>query len=158
MYYTAKIAKKKYPDAKVVFIGPCLAKKKEVRDNPDTDMAITFEEIGSVFAGLHIDFENIPSFIPEIQSYKAAHGFAQSGGVIGAVKYILKDEQLKATAIANLDKKNIALLKGIAKTTKAPSPFLEVMACESGCATGPLIYNDPTAALRNLNAALAKMK
>ncbi len=158
MYYTAKIAKKKYPEAKVVFIGPCLAKKKEVRDNPATDIAITFEEIGSVFAGLHIDFETIPSFVPEVQSYKAAHGFAQSGGVIGAVKYILKDEQLKATAIANLDKKNIALLRGIAKTAKAPSPFLEVMACESGCATGPLIYNDPAAALRNLNAALAKMK
>ena len=158
MFYTAKIAKKKHPDAKVVFIGPCLAKKKEVRDNPDTDMAITFEEIGSVFAGLHIDFAAIPSFIPEVQSYKAAHAFAKSGGVIGAVKYILKDEQLKATAIANLDKKNIALLRGIAKTAKAPAPFVEVMACEGGCCTGPLIYNDPAAALRNLNSKLDNMK
>ena len=158
MFYTAKIAKKKHPGAKVVFIGPCLAKKKEVRDNPDTDMAITFEEIGSVFAGLHIDFETIPSFIPEVQSYKAAHAFAKSGGVIGAVKYILKDEQLEATAIANLDKKNIAFLRGIAKTAKAPSPFVEVMACEGGCCTGPLIYNDPAAALRNLNSKLNNMK
>ena len=99
MYYTAKIAKKKHPDAKIVFVGPCLAKKKEVRDNPDTDIAITFEEIGSVFAGLHIDFETVEPFTPEVQSYKAAHGFAQSGGVLGAVKYILKDEQLKAPAV-----------------------------------------------------------
>ncbi len=158
MYYTAKIAKKKYPEAKVVFIGPCLAKKKEVRDNPDTDIAITFEEIGSVFAGLHIDFENITPFTPEVESYKAAHGFAQAGGVIGAVKYILKDEQLKATAIANLDKKNIATLKVMAKTGKAPSPFVEVMACEGGCATGPLIYNDPATAIKNLNAVLNKMQ
>ena len=158
MYYTAKIAKKKHPEAKMVFIGPCLAKKKEVRDNPDTDIALTFEEIGSVFAGLHIDFATVEPFTPEVESYKAAHGFAQTGGVIGAVKYILKDEQLKATAIANLDKKNIALLKGIAKTAKAPSPFIEVMACPGGCATGPLIYNDPATALKNLNTALAKMK
>ncbi|MBR4801329.1 MAG: hydrogenase, partial [Bacteroidales bacterium] len=119
---------------------------------------LTFEEIGSVFAGLHIDFETIPSFTPEVSSYKAAHGFAKSGGVIGAVKYILRDEQLKAAPIANLDKKNIALLRGIAKTAKAPAPFLEVMACEGGCCTGPLIYNDPAAALKNLNAALAKME
>lgn len=158
MFYTALIAKKKHPNAKVVFIGPCLAKKKEVRDNPNTDIALTFEEIGSVFAGLHIDFEKVESFVPEVQSYKEAHGFAQSGGVIGAVKYVLKDEQLKATAVANLDKKNVALLRAYAATGKAPTPFVEVMACQGGCATGPCIYNDPSTALKNLREALAKMK
>ena len=84
MYYTAKIAKKKHPDAKIVFVGPCLAKKKEVRDNPDTDIAITFEEIGSVFAGLHIDFETIDgapeSYAPNVLTasdslYRFIHEF-----------------------------------------------------------------------------------
>ena len=28
MYYTARIAKEKHPDAKVVFVGPCVAKRK----------------------------------------------------------------------------------------------------------------------------------
>lgn len=158
MYYTAKIAKQKYPNAKVVFIGPCLAKKKEVRDNPDTDIALTFEEIGSVFKGLKIDFNTVEPLVPQIESYKAAHGFAQSGGVIGAVKYILKDETIKATAVANLDKKNVALLRSYAITGKAPTPFIEVMACEGGCATGPCIYNDPATATRNMNEAMAKMK
>ncbi len=158
MYYTAKISKKKYPNAKVVFIGPCLAKKKEVKDNPDVDIALTFEELGSVFAGLEIDFNNIESFVPQTKSYTAAHGFAQTGGVIGAVKYILNNKDLPSTAISNIDKKNVALLRSYAITGKAPSPFLEVMACEGGCATGPCIYNDPTTALKNLKIALSKME
>lgn len=158
MYYTALIAKKKYPNAKAVFIGPCLAKKKETRDNPNVDFALTFEEIGSVIAGLHIDLAAIAPFTPATKSYKAAHGFAQSGGVIGAVKYILKDEALKATAVANLDKKNVSLLRAWAKTNQAPTPFIEVMACQNGCATGPCIYNDPASAIKNLNIALSKMK
>ena len=31
MYYTARIVKEKYPDAKIVFVGPCVAKRKEVK-------------------------------------------------------------------------------------------------------------------------------
>ncbi len=158
MYYTALIAKEKYPDAERVFIGPCLAKKKETKENPDVDFCLTFEEIGSMFAGLHIDLNNVEPYVPEIKSYKAAHGFAQTGGVIGAVKYILSEPDLKAVQVANLDKKNVNLLRAWAMTGKAPAPFVEVMACAGGCATGPLIYNDPATALKNLNAALAKMK
>jgi len=31
MYYAARIAKERHPDAKIVFIGPCVAKRKEAR-------------------------------------------------------------------------------------------------------------------------------
>ena len=55
MYYTAKIAKEKYPDAKLVFIGPCIAKRKEVKLNPDVDYTLTFEELGSIIDGMNID-------------------------------------------------------------------------------------------------------
>ena len=39
----------KYPDAKVVFIGPCVGKRKEVQDNPMIDYILTFEEIDTLF-------------------------------------------------------------------------------------------------------------
>ena len=47
MYYTARIAKKKYPDAKVVFVGPCIAKRKEAQRDDEVDYVMTFDEIGS---------------------------------------------------------------------------------------------------------------
>lgn len=57
MYYTARIVKDKYPGAKVVFIGPCVAKRKEVKMDSNVDFTLTFEEIGSIFKGLDIDVE-----------------------------------------------------------------------------------------------------
>ena len=159
MFYSAVIAKQKHPAAHVVFIGPCLAKKKEARDNNNVDFALTFEELGSVFAGLKVDFKEVTPFVPqEEKPYKEAYGFAQSGGVIGAVKYILKDSTVKTLQISNLDKKNISLLKVFGKTGKAPADLIEVMSCEGGCVTGPCIYNDKTTAAHMLKEALDKIK
>ena len=45
MYYAARIAKEKHPDAQVVFIGPCVAKRKEARRDECVDFVMTFEEI-----------------------------------------------------------------------------------------------------------------
>ena len=42
----AKLLKEIYNDAKVVFIGPCIAKKNESDSNPDLmDVALTFDEL-----------------------------------------------------------------------------------------------------------------
>ena len=58
MYYAARIAKEKHPDAQVVFIGPCVAKRKEARRDECVDFVITFEEINSIFDGLGIEVDN----------------------------------------------------------------------------------------------------
>lgn len=38
MYYAARIAKEKYPDAKIVFVGPCVAKRKEAQRDEAVDL------------------------------------------------------------------------------------------------------------------------
>lgn len=43
MYYAARIAKAKHPDATIVFVGPCVAKRKEVRRDDCVDFILTFE-------------------------------------------------------------------------------------------------------------------
>lgn len=156
MYYTAKIAKEKYPDAKTVFIGPCLAKRKEGKENPDVDFVITFEEISSIFDGFEIDMEKIQPYPMSFTSVKEAHGFAQAGGVANAVKVFLNKEDLQYVQVANLNKKNIGLLRSYAKTGKCPSPFIEVMACEGGCATGPCIRTDKATSTKRLVMELNK--
>ncbi len=139
MYYTARIAKQKHPNAKIVFIGPCTAKRKEARRDEAVDYVMTFEEIDSILDGLKIVIDNATPHIPDRKSVREAHGFAKAGGVAGAVKAYLGEDANKITSceIANLDKKNINILKAYARTGKAPAHFIEVMACEGGCITGP---------------------
>ena len=156
MYYTARIVKEKYPDAKIVFVGPCVAKRKEVKLDPCVDFTLTCEEVGSVLEGLGIKIEEAQPFSVLFNAVREAHGFAQSGGVINAVKVYLKDENVNAVQVANLTKKNVALLRAYAKTGKAPAQFIEVMACEGGCVTGPCTHADKTAGQKQLIKELTK--
>ena len=156
MYYTARIVKEKYPDAEIVFVGPCVAKRKEVKMDPCVDFTLTFEELGSVLVGLDISIEEAKPFSVLFNSVREAHGFAQSGGVIRAVKTYLKDDSVSAVQVANLTKKNVALLRTYAKTGKAPAQFIEVMACEGGCVTGPCTHADKDAGQKQLIKVLTQ--
>ena len=160
MYYAARIAKEKHPDAKVVFVCPCVAKRKEVRRDEAVDYILTFEEIGSILDGLGIELEQVQEFSVLHTSVREAHGFAQAGGVMGAVKAYLKEEadKINAIQVSDINKKNIALLRACAKTGKAAGQFIEVMACEGGCITGPSTHNDIVSGRRQLAQELLKRK
>lgn len=50
-----KLLRARYPDAKIVFIGPCIAKKREADESGEIDAALTFEEVNAMFVEGHID-------------------------------------------------------------------------------------------------------
>ena len=158
MYYAARIAKEQHPNAKVVFIGPCVAKRKEARRDEAVDFVLTFEEIASIFTGFGIELKQADSFSPKFTSVREAHAFAKGGGVMGAVKSYLKEDASKVQGIeiADLNKRNIALLRSFGKTKKVNGNFVEVMACAGGCITGPCAYNDIASGSRQLEKELAK--
>jgi iron only hydrogenase large subunit-like protein len=141
MHYTAQIAREKYPDAKLVFIGPCIAKRKEARKDEYVDYVMTFEELQSVFEGMDIQMTEEHVYKIPVKVGKAAYGFAQNGGVTTAVKEHV-DGKLEFTnvQISNLNKMNVNLLRAYGKTGKAPAQFIEVMACEGGCISGPSLH------------------
>ncbi|MFI3303681.1 MAG: monomeric [FeFe] hydrogenase [Rikenellaceae bacterium] len=156
MYYTARIAKEKYPDAKIVFIGPCVAKRKEAQRDEAVDYVLTFEEVSSIFEGLSINPENSMPYPMKYTSVREAHGFAQSGGVSGAVNAFLKSAAVGALQVADINKKSIALMRSYAKSGKAPQPFIEVMACEGGCITGPSANDNAMITKKRLNQELSR--
>ena len=160
MYYTARIVKEQHPDARVVFIGPCLAKRKEAQRDEAVDFVMSFEEIASVLDGMGIEVESATPHNPAIRSVREAHAFAQAGGVAGAVKAYLKldTDTLQHIQVSDLNKKNIALLNGYARTGKAPGNFIEVMACEGGCITGPSTHNVGVAGKKKLSQELARQE
>ncbi|MFI3319765.1 MAG: monomeric [FeFe] hydrogenase [Rikenellaceae bacterium] len=160
MYYTARIAKERYPDAKIVFVGPCVAKRKEAQRDEAVDYVITFEELSSIIDGMGINIDTTEPYPMEFTSVREAHGFAQSGGVMGAVKAFLKSaaDDITSIQVADLHKKNIALLRAYAKTGKSPQQFIEVMSCEGGCIMGPCSHSAPMPGKRQFAKEMAKQK
>lgn len=158
MHYTAKIAREKYPDAKLVFIGPCIAKRKEARKDEYVDYVMTFEELQSVFEGMDIQMTEERVYKIPVKVGKAAYGFAQNGGVTTAVKEHV-DGKLEFTnvQISNLNKMNVNLLRAYGKTGKTPAQFIEVMACEGGCISGPSIHTPYDAGRKIFDKELSQL-
>jgi len=142
MHYAAKIARERYPNAKIVFIGPCIAKRKEAIRDPNVDFVMTFEELGAFFKGFDIVVDECENSLLDTIT-KESRAFGRSGGVIEAVKAVGLQVDIKAVQIEGLNKKSMSLLKAFCKG-KGTGNFVEVMACEGGCIAGPSSYVDPT--------------
>ena len=141
MVFTARMVKKYQPDFKVVFIGPCAAKKLEaIRADirSDVDFVLTFEELMGMFEAKDINFETIePEEALNVGS-SLGRGFAVAGGVAGAVTEVVKkdhpDLELKTARAEGL--RDCKKLMALAKAGKYNGYLLEGMACPGGCIAG----------------------
>lgn len=156
MVYTAEYAREKYPEGVNVFISPCASKKAECREHNNVDFVLTFREIEAILEGMEVDIDQCEPYIPAETAGKDAHGFAKTGGVFTAVKNILDGEDVNGLVIADLNKKNIALLRAYAKTGKCPGKMVEVMSCPGGCITGPCTCSDNGEATRRFDSEIKK--
>lgn len=151
MVYAARYAKEKYPDAEVVFIGPCLAKRHEADLVDEVDYVMSFEELGAFMVAYDIDVANCSEKELNHEVTKYGRGFAQAGGVQAAVVNAIGNKYSNIH-IEGLDKKNQALLKSMAK--KPDAQFVEVMACDGGCINGPCSLAPLTLAKRQIKKVL----
>ena len=141
MVYTARLMKKQYPGCKVVFVGPCAAKKLEaIRADirSDVDFVLTFEELQGMFQAKDVDFETIEESDVLNEGTAAGRGFAVSGGVAGAVEKIIRetnpDAEVKTARAEGL--RDCRKLMLMAKAGKYNGYLLEGMACPGGCVAG----------------------
>ena len=141
MVFTARLMKQKYPDCKVVFVGPCAAKKLEaIREDirSDVDFVLTFEELQGMFEAKEINFETIEPLYDLNEGTAAGRGFAVSGGVAGAVANLIKqtdpDFEVKTASAEGL--RECRKLMTLAKAGKYNGYLLEGMACPGGCVAG----------------------
>ena len=141
MVFTARLLKKKYPDCKVVFVGPCAAKKLEaIRSDirSDVDFVLTFEELMGMFEAKEIDFSKIPECEGLTLGSSSGRGFAISGGVAGAVSDLIKEQypgtEVKTARAEGL--KECRRLMTMARAGKYNGYLLEGMACPGGCIAG----------------------
>ena len=141
MVYTARLMKKQYPGCKVVFVGPCAAKKLEaIRETirSDVDFVLTFEELQGMFEAKEINFETIEPMYDLNEGTAAGRGFAVAGGVAGAVENLLRETapetEVKTARAEGL--RECRKLMTLAKAGKYDGYLLEGMACPGGCVAG----------------------
>ena len=141
MVFTARLMKQKYPGCKVVFVGPCAAKKLEaIRADirSDVDFVLTFEELQGMFEAKQIDFESIEAIEVLNEGTAAGRGFAVAGGVAKAVTELVEASnpgtQVQTARAEGL--RECRKLMTLAKAGKYDGYLLEGMACPGGCVAG----------------------
>lgn len=137
----ARYIKEHEEPCRVVFIGPCTAKKGEVKRDevkPYVDAAMTFEELQALFDSRDMDITTLPEDVLDNASY-FGRIFARSGGLSDAVVEGLKEQgitdfELKPCACDGIEACRVALLKKSKGLLDAN--FIEGMACIGGCIGG----------------------
>ena len=142
MVLTARLLKKEHKNCKVVFIGPCTAKKMEFKEGEPAsqyiDCTLTFEELQALFDSRNIDLTTLEEGVLDNASYYGRI-FARSGGLSDAVVEALKEQnnedfKLNAIACDGIEACKAALLR--ASKNVLPNNFIEGMACTGGCIGG----------------------
>lgn len=141
MIACGRIAKKLHEGCKTIFIGPCLAKKAEAREEDlvgDIDCVLTYQELQDIFDALEVDFGGIDE---DTNEHSAAAGrlYARTGGVSHAVKECVAsiDSRLELESVCACGIPNCKeMLQGILNGN-IEGNFYEGMACNGGCVGGP---------------------
>ncbi len=137
----AKYIKEHESPCKIVFIGPCMAKKAEVQKDsvsPYVDAAMTFEELQALFDSRDMDITTLPETVLDDASY-FGRIFARCGGLSDAVAEAIKehgetDFTLKPCSCDGIEMCRVALLKK--NKGMLDANFVEGMACVGGCIGG----------------------
>ena len=144
MTLTARLLRQQHPNAKIVFVGPCSAKKleamrKSVRS--EVDFVLTFEEMAGMMKARGIDeytkLEGEGSSDFEVASADG-RGFAVAGGVASAVVNAIKvmDPEREVNVVNAEGLENCRKMMKDAVKGKYPGYLIEGMACPGGCVAG----------------------
>ena len=136
----AKYIKEHEGHSRIVFIGPCTAKKAEAKLDsvkPYVDAVMTFEELQALFDSRDIDITTLSEGVLDNASY-FGRIFARSGGLSDAVAEGLKEQgidfELKPCACDGIEQCKLALM--MKRKGRLDANFIEGMACVGGCIGG----------------------
>jgi iron only hydrogenase large subunit-like protein len=144
MIAAGRVLKELNPNCKVVFIGPCIAKKGEAK-NPDLlgdiDFVLTFTELKDIFDTLNIEPFKLQEDVSTEYASRGGRLYARTGGVSIAISEVIerlfpeKYSLLKATQANGVKECKELLTK--AQNGDVNANFIEGMGCVGGCVGGP---------------------
>ena len=143
MIAAGRVVKKLHPDAVTVFIGPCMAKKREAReaDIADAvDYVLTFQEVKEFFEAVNVKPRLLEEDVRE-HSSRAGRIYARTSGVSEAVRVTVEqlhpDKKVKVRAEQADGVKACKELIEKVRKGETKGNFFEGMACSGGCVGGP---------------------
>ena len=128
--------------AAVVFIGPCVAKKAEIRDPNvagEVDAVLTYEELQELFGEREVDFSRLEDDRFDSPPCMLGAAFPISGGLLetAGLDCNILDNQILTT---EGKERVLAVLHELAEN-RSEARFLDLLFCE-GCINGPKMLND----------------
>ena len=127
----ARMIKKRDPDAAIVFIGPCIAKKREAAESGIIDGVLTFEELNALFERKNIDLCKIEAKTQSEKHSLKARYYPIPRGIIKSFdalpdgyEYVAVDGVKRCAEVLE----EVDSLSGL---------FLELNCCEHACVGGP---------------------
>ena len=141
MVATARTIKQEHPNARVVFVGPCAAKKLEAMRRTvrsDVDFVVTFEELQAMFDAKDIDLEKYAAESSFHNATGAGRGYAVAGGVADAIERCVK-EYYPGVEVNIEHAEGLADCKkvlSLAKAGRMNGCLIEGMGCPGGCVAG----------------------
>ncbi|MDR2445702.1 MAG: 4Fe-4S binding protein [Treponema sp.] len=139
-----KLLKQRFPNAKIVFIGPCIAKKREAAESGIIDAVLTFEELSQLFANRNIALERAADVNTGDggESVNRARRYPISRGIIKS--FINPPDEYEYVAVDGV-KRCFEALEDIETYSGL---FIEMNCCEYGCVNGPCILKNPGGAIK----------
>jgi iron only hydrogenase large subunit-like protein len=157
MVACARTIKVLHPDALTVFIGPCLAKKAEAREQDlvgDVDYVLTFQEVQNIFDALAINPEEMVESEKD-HSSKAGRIYARAGGVSEAVENTVQCiNPNREITVKTKRADGVPACKEMIKELmdgKRDANFYEGMGCKGGCVGGPKSVTSVEAGTKAVN-------
>ena len=139
MLATARIVKEKYPNCKKVFIGPCVMKRVEAKENSELDiLVLTYKEVSEIFKAKNIikeERDSSQSFDiigQKTRLYPISGGLAQSAGLVKN----LTDPECDVVSGKELAEKVVQKF-----SNNSDIKVLDVLFCDGGCINGPGIIS-----------------
>ena len=127
--------KRRIPNAKTVFVGPCLSKKDEAEGSP-VDAVLTFDELSRMFAEAGI----VPEPVRDSAERSRARLFPTVGGILKSMN--LPDTGYTYVTVDGTENCKAALSDIAAGNLH--KCFIEMSACAGSCIGGPVMekYNN----------------
>jgi iron only hydrogenase large subunit-like protein len=156
MIATGRVLKELNPEAVVVFIGPCIAKKNEAKDKGlegAVDFVLTFRELEEIFKAMDLDLNAMADDHKE-QSSLGGRIYGRTGGVSSSVEMVVKRLLGEGVDFRPVQADGVKACKEILDKLKAgelDANFIEGMGCKGGCVGGPRSILDIEKASKELN-------
>lgn len=154
----SRYIKNKDRNAKVVFIGPCISKKQEIKDIKNTaDYVLTFEELVAMFSAKGIKIEQTDNTVQDGSIY--GKNFSLTSGVSQSIKKAFTEEfgenNISCRSCAGADECKKALI--LLKVGRLSEDIIEGMICQKGCISGPGTVAPYNIAIKNRNESFKNL-